>query len=594
MIASKKPNPSSSSSKGGRIGGLADYIEEEREKERSKCTHEGALNMITDSIAAPDRHRRLELRKAEMEGTAEACTRSKNPIDHWVLSWAEGERPTNEQVDDVVKKFADGMGWKSHQIIYAVHSNTDNVHVHLVVNRVDPVTLKCVSNSNDYDRANKVKASIEIEYGWSNNRNDKYIGKVITDMAGRQKITVQENKAHTEEPKPTDGNRRREHETGERSAERIAIEDGGPIINQAIKERWPWQKLHVALAKKGMSYEAKGSGAALIVRLTDGQRLGIKASKVLPCRAASLQHLVMVMGKYEAPGNHLEIRPTQPGPVEAYPSHRNITHKLYKEFVTQKSDYYARLRATGARQKDEGKAITAKYQAMRQRFHSYPQLLKRVSEMAREERARTKAKYDQERVAIHNETTPSWDTFLERKANANDYAAQALLSYRRNKKSLKLAGQVDPSEDQIRQSMANEVTNNAKSTLNTIIAQDYDPVPDTCYKTALLIDTSLKMGAVQDKVMPTLAHTPAQDDDIMLFQFKGGESVLTHLETRTMTFDGPDDEAIKTLKSAIEIVKEALKIPYKAIKRALAPQIVITPKQQAQEHEQSKGFSMGR
>ena len=50
-----------------------------------------------------------------------------------------------------------------------------------------------------------------------------------------------------------------EERTGQRSAERIAIEEAAPIIRQARS----WRELHAALAAQGMRYEKKGSGALL-------------------------------------------------------------------------------------------------------------------------------------------------------------------------------------------------------------------------------------------------------------------------------------------------------------------------------------------
>jgi hypothetical protein len=52
-----------------------------------------------------------------------------------------------------------------------------------------------------------------------------------------------------------------ENRTGEKSALRIAIEDGAAIIKQAQT----WEQLHRELAAKGMRYEKTGSGATVFV-----------------------------------------------------------------------------------------------------------------------------------------------------------------------------------------------------------------------------------------------------------------------------------------------------------------------------------------
>ncbi|MGG6949096.1 UNVERIFIED_CONTAM: hypothetical protein P3E15_26805, partial [Pseudomonas aeruginosa] len=60
---------------------------------------------------------------------------------------------------------------------------------------------------------------------------------------------------------PAQPKRDMENRTGEKSAERIAIEDGAPIIKKAQT----WEQLHRELAAKGMRYEKTGSGATLFV-----------------------------------------------------------------------------------------------------------------------------------------------------------------------------------------------------------------------------------------------------------------------------------------------------------------------------------------
>ena len=50
-----------------------------------------------------------------------------------------------------------------------------------------------------------------------------------------------------------------EERRGERSAERVGIEDAAPIIRRANS----WRELHEGLAAEGMRFETKGSGALL-------------------------------------------------------------------------------------------------------------------------------------------------------------------------------------------------------------------------------------------------------------------------------------------------------------------------------------------
>lgn len=75
---------------------------------------------------------------------------------------------------------------------------------------------------------------------------------------------------------------------GERSPERVAIEVAGPLIDAAAS----WPALHAALAREGISYRRKGSGAVLLV--------GGEAVKASTYRRAALCALTGQLGPYQA------------------------------------------------------------------------------------------------------------------------------------------------------------------------------------------------------------------------------------------------------------------------------------------------------
>ena len=146
------------------------------------------------------------------------------------------------------------MGLGEHQAIYALHRDTHNWHVHIAVNRVHPTTEKVVTVNNGFDLeiAHRAIARIEQSQGWEREARGLYA--VGTD--GRvERLRPREQS----ERQPSDRARDLEERTGQRSAERIAIEEAATIIRQARS----WRELHTALAAQGMRYEKKGSGALL-------------------------------------------------------------------------------------------------------------------------------------------------------------------------------------------------------------------------------------------------------------------------------------------------------------------------------------------
>ncbi len=185
---------------------------------------------------------------------AEVARRSQQPVQHWILSWREGEQPTRAQADEAVGMFLAEMGLGEHQAIYALHRDTHNWHVHIAVNRVHPTTEKVVTVNNGFDLeiAHRAIARIEQSQGWEREARGLYA--VGTD--GRvDRLRPREQS----ERQPSDRARNLEERTGQRSAERIAIEEAGTIIRQARS----WRELHTALAAQGMRYEKKGSGALI-------------------------------------------------------------------------------------------------------------------------------------------------------------------------------------------------------------------------------------------------------------------------------------------------------------------------------------------
>lgn len=274
MIAKKIPNPKKSANKSARAGSLANYIvEPEHENGLEKCIHHEADNFLTDTHAA---------QVAEMVALSCESTRSKDPIDHWVLSWRSDERPTVQQAREAVNIFIKQCGLEGHQAIWGLHDDTKNLHVHIAVNRVHPDTLKVVKINKGFDKeaAQQAVALIEHAQGWVPEKGARY--QIIAGKAVRRE--EKDNKSL----EPSTKARAMELQTGEKSAQRIGIEEVAPIIAAART----WRELHDNLKAAGARYERKGSGA--IIHVGD---VPVKASDV--DRKASFSALQKRLGAYQ-------------------------------------------------------------------------------------------------------------------------------------------------------------------------------------------------------------------------------------------------------------------------------------------------------
>jgi len=290
MIVKKVNNPQKTASKSIRIARLTNYIREPvLESAQEKCIYAGARGFLTDDPQS---------QTAEMTALSQDAVRSKDTINHYVLSWRECEQPSASQVEEAVSIFMQVLGVQVHQVIYGLHADTDNPHLHLAINRVHPDTLKAVKINSGFDieAAHKAIARIENAQGWQRERCGRYQvlenGNVV-----RQHLDPDKPRA------PAQKKRDMEIRTGEKSAERIAIEDGAPIINTAQT----WEQLHRVLAAKGMRYEKSGRGATIFVGA-----VGVKASSA--DRQASLSRLEIRLGTYE-PSKQWQMAQREPEPI---------------------------------------------------------------------------------------------------------------------------------------------------------------------------------------------------------------------------------------------------------------------------------------
>ncbi|EJF5840384.1 relaxase/mobilization nuclease domain-containing protein, partial [Salmonella enterica] len=80
----------------------------------------------------------IETASQEMEYTARQARFGKSnsdPVFHYILSWQAHESPRPEQLYGSVRHTLKALGLSSHQYVSAVHTDTDNLHVHVAVNR---------------------------------------------------------------------------------------------------------------------------------------------------------------------------------------------------------------------------------------------------------------------------------------------------------------------------------------------------------------------------------------------------------------------------------------------------------------------------
>lgn len=311
MVGKKIPN-SKDKNKATSIRDLVDYIRApERMNPEEKVIYANGRGFIADGHAA---------QREEMVALASEAVRSKNPVNHYILSWREGEQPSLAQIEEAVSIFMVELGVEGHQIIYGMHADTDNLHLHVAINRVHPDTLKVIKINGGFDieAVHKAVARIEHVQDWQREQRGRYRVREDGELA-RDHLVMDRPKAR----QPGQRKRDMENRTGEKSAERICIEEGAPII----KRSQSWEQLHRELAEKGMRYVIKGSGAMIVVG-----EVSVKASSA--DRGATLAKLQTRLGLYRLPQHQARLAVRGPEPMKP-------DAPRWLEYITGRKAHYA-------------------------------------------------------------------------------------------------------------------------------------------------------------------------------------------------------------------------------------------------------------
>ena len=227
----------------------------------------------------------------EMEGLSYENVRCKNPVFHFILSWRAEESPTNEQVDEAVNIALRELDMEDCQSLWALQSDTENLHVHVAVNRISPKSYRAIRPAGGWTKKALERAArkIEITQGWEIEQSGRYAVSSSGQIAEKKESDI---------PKPEISQTARDVEshTGEESLERQAKREVSKILETAES----WRELHEQLCSKGYLLEKRGNGAVL--------RYGDKSVKLSNVsRSSSLSKMEQRLGKYQERQSDIQI-----------------------------------------------------------------------------------------------------------------------------------------------------------------------------------------------------------------------------------------------------------------------------------------------
>jgi hypothetical protein len=315
----------------------------------------------------------LHTAPAEMRAVADRSARVHDPVFHFVISWREGEQPTREQAFEAGRMALDALGMPSddHQHVFAIHRDTDNVHLHVVVNRVSQETGRAMHPGLSYLKLDQCMREIELYQGWAHDN-----GPFVARQRDGRSIVERDRERR-------DRSKVDFRPAGARDMEAFAgIESLAGYIEGAPKQdllavlKQPdatWQDLHEVLARHGLELRIKGQGLAIYAK---------DRNELTPVKASSV-HEQLGKGKLEKRlGPYVEpIRVIRVSDAERRYSERDPDKRAARreERARMRADLKRRYGEDYARQR---RAFDTERQQLRhQHQDAYKTLLKRHREV---------------------------------------------------------------------------------------------------------------------------------------------------------------------------------------------------------------------
>jgi hypothetical protein len=349
-------------------------------------------------------------------------TRAQNKTLHLVVSFPEGERPTDAQLHAIEDKLCAALGMADHQRLSALHVNTVHAHLHVALNRIHPETFKCVDPSFGQRKLMAACHDLEIAYGLE--RTNHGLGR---DDATRTPVRGRAADM--------------EAQTGRQSFAGWVQETARDAL-LAAKDTGQWDALHHAAAAHGLVLTPRGAG--LVITDAEGIR-AVKASAV--DRGLSLPALTAACGPYQPAPQGLEpARSAEAYAAKPVQNHGKAQALFATYQVERDAAQQARTRQTAAlrdRQRAYRRELADWHREERRKLREgwleslspdkgarYRELDKQRDRLMERSRAEEKAA----RTKIHAaHPLPGWPDWLQARAGRGDTEALAVLRSREDR-----------------------------------------------------------------------------------------------------------------------------------------------------------------
>lgn len=366
----------------------------------------------------------------EVEATQALNTRAtSDKTYHLLISFREGEDLSPETLKDIERQMAEGLGFGEHQRIAVVHRDTDNLHMHVAINKIHPETHNLHEPYRDHRTRDELCVKIENQYGLEKDNHK------VRYSSSENKAADMENMSGLE-----------------------SLLSFSKSLSPDLSAAKTWGEFHDRLAENGLVIKPKGNG--LIIQNSEG--ITVKASSV--AREFSKNSLEKKFGKYEISNSNVEaVKTYNPTPID------KASLDLYEQYLNERETFNTirgdLLGALNKKQKSEVANLKRMANLKRQTiklakgFFLKRIALKHISkQLQRDIQKANKSYYQKRNETYQNYKNLQWQDWLKRKAAEGN--VDAIKALRRRKKKKYLLGNTLSSSKVTR--LVNEPVNGAR------------------------------------------------------------------------------------------------------------------------------------
>ena len=321
---------------------LGRYLTQEKLPGSALLTERGPV-MLSDTLLS------FETAMIEMKATASLNPRVGDPILHFQLSWREGERPTVAEWQEAARSSISSLGFSEHQYMVVAHDDTDNFHIHLMVNRVHPETYDAHNPRLSLLSLHKTARELEHKFGWEQDhglyRWDDTLNRAVR-LSKDDLITTRQN---AERPRGGEVVLRGKMErfNDQESVRSFAADKPARALKRLLGgSSATWEQVHALLGRHGLEIHAAERGGYTLN--VEGSAIKVKASDVFRFAFSGRDARAKtesLLGAYTPPISAVLLPPT----ID-YDAHRPQTRSPYAQRLPQS-------RAAAARQEPPSQTL---------------------------------------------------------------------------------------------------------------------------------------------------------------------------------------------------------------------------------------------